>query len=121
MSSKPTTTPALTQTDILNDLSTLLSLPPTTIQTLLAQKQPPHPSNQAESASLLLSTFSPSAGQTDPKGVDAGVNLSVAYTRDMRSLQVQGLEAQLEKAGEGIEGVRDRAEGVQTALAEVKM
>lgn len=121
MSSKPTRTPALTRDHIISDLSTLLSLPPNTSLTLLGQKQPSHPPNQSESASQLLSNFSPSAGQTDPKGVDAGVKVSAAYTRDMRSLQRQGLEAQLEKAGEGIEGVRDRAEGVQTALGEVKL
>jgi hypothetical protein len=84
--------------------------------------QPVHAPTAPQSASSLLSTLSPaSAAPVSVDTLDKAVALSAAYTKDMRALQQQGLEMRLERAGEGIEGVRERAEGVQAALGEVKL
>lgn len=113
--------PSLNSADLSSDISALLALPPQSSQTLshLLNSTLPTPAAQP-SASKLLSSFTPSAIK-DQARIDAGVKLSSAYTRDMRALQAQGLEEGLEVSGRGIEGVRERAEGVQAALGQVKL
>jgi hypothetical protein len=112
---------ALSRSAISSDISTLLSLPGNVSHNLLGTTDPSVAHTQDTSTLQSLSAFSPSARPDDGSAVDAAVALSAAYTRDMRSLQRQGLEAELEQAGQGIEKVREQAEGVQVALSEVKL
>lgn len=118
---QPTIGSKITRNQISNDIFLLLSLPVGQSLDLLSPKQIKSASPSTASASHLLSTFSPSVSPGDFAAIEKSVALSAAYTKDMRALQQQGLEGQLENAGQGIEGVRERAEGVQAALGEVKI
>lgn len=120
-SSQAGRTPVVTRSDLAADLTALLGLSGRDLASLLVHQNDsvdsPAPTLvPAASASTLHADYSTSTATPD-----TSVALSAAYLREMQDLQRSGLERRLAGLGEGIDRVRERGEGVQGALAEVKL
>lgn len=108
---------ALSQQDISNDISSLLRLPPSSLETLLqlSSDSPAPAPAPLGSAVEELQAFTPAKASPEQS-----LRLSKAYTADMKV--ARGWEdGRLEQLGERVDKVRRDGQEIKDALEEVKL
>ncbi|WVQ63872.1 uncharacterized protein L199_002028 [Kwoniella botswanensis] len=115
---------SLTPSNISSDLTHLLSLPATTLPSLLdtSSSSSPNPglpksTSGTEQGSIdVLNNFSPSQAN-----LEDSQRLIKSYIREMHNSQELEKSEEIGRLGERIDGLRERGQGLESTLSEVKV
>nr|XP_018259208.1 uncharacterized protein I303_08136 [Kwoniella dejecticola CBS 10117]OBR81366.1 hypothetical protein I303_08136 [Kwoniella dejecticola CBS 10117] len=107
---------SLSRQSITSDLSLLLSIPNTTIPSILDPPSHPSTSSKDQKSIDVLNTFSSKTATN--KNSQA---LAKAYITQMNGSKILDKSGEVEKLGERIDELRERGQGLESVLGEVKV
>ncbi|OCF56436.1 hypothetical protein L486_06380 [Kwoniella mangroviensis CBS 10435] len=115
---------SLSPSNISSDLSHLLSLPVATLSSLLDDPSSSAPTfNSTKPTSVkepksieVLNDFSPSKANPEDSQ-----RLIKSYIREIHDSQVLEKSGEIDRLGERIDGLRERGQGLESTLSEVKV
>ncbi|WWC98005.1 hypothetical protein V866_004894 [Kwoniella sp. B9012] len=115
---------SLSPSNVSSDLTHLLSLPATTLSSLLDTSSSSSPTSNITKPTLgteqkareMLNEFSPSRANPEDSQ-----RLIKSYIREMHDSQALEKSGEIDRLGERIDGLRERGQGLESTLSEVKV
>ncbi|WRT69093.1 uncharacterized protein IL334_006076 [Kwoniella shivajii] len=104
----------LSHQSLSSDLNHILSLPPSTLSSLLDPSKIT-PTQTSQKPIEVLKSFSSQGTHEDSQ------TLSKAYIAEMGSVKSLGKSGEIENTGERIDGLRERGQGLVDTLSKVKV